>query len=193
MTKPQPIHSVGRHGGLPLGSDGKTQVGLTAAATSVESLPSTGTDVPGLWIVATAPGTRYVLVVPPEGQSEVMRVAAYGWSRNSWKPLRSACRVWEDWDEPRVPVEVGSGMHVQMGPSRDDWYRSTEVASILSYPLPALLSVDEAEAYAHAAMRDSTISLAATAYAEGRIDDQTLTAICAEQGFTLAEVKERLP
>lgn len=167
--------------------------GLTTAGVSVEALPSTGTDVPGLWIVATKSGTRYVIVVPPEGQPRVNRVASYGWSRNEWRRLHyGVSRHPHQPGEPLAPASVGAEMYIAMGPSAHDYYRSTEIVSITSYPLPALLSVDEIEEYAHAAMRDSTIDLTAAAYAEGRIDDETVAAICAEQGFTLAEVKGRL-
>lgn len=167
--------------------------GLTAAATSVESLPSTGTDVPGLWIVATRSGTRYVIVVPPEGHARVNRVASYGWSRNEWRRLYyGVSRRRERFEEPLVPAEVGARMHVDMGPSHHDYYGSTEVVSILSYPLPALLSVDEVESYAHAATRDSTIGRIAAAYREGRIDDAAFADVREKTGIALAEVQERL-
>lgn len=159
---------------------------LTAlgAPESLRALPTTGTSVTGLWVVATESSTRYVIVVPPDGAPRAVRLAYYGYQRGEWRPFRAAYAF-----PPRNQkcVRVGAEALVQYTPAYRDYYRSTPVVAIDSYPLPALLALEDVEAVAEQAMWDSVARGLALAVRAGRIPDQAaLAEICARTpGVTL--------
>ena len=147
---------------------------------SVQALPAVEPAVPGLWVVATASATRYVITVPPEGQPLVTRLAFYGWTFD-WRPLISA-RAYIDDTAVEEPLRVAAeALITYVGGGR--WARTTTVVSIDSYELAALLNRDEVQTFAENLMRRDAAQLVRDAVAAGRITtEEQLVQVCHRVG-----------
>lgn len=157
---------------------------------SIESMPSVGCDVPGLWVVATETGTRYVIAVPPEGPPRAVRIAFYGHDRCRWRPFHSARALDDSADV--APVRVGARAVVRFTPHRDDWYRSTAVTAITTYAVPALCTLEEIVHESAGAMREQVVSEIADAARSRSLSFAEVEQLCQETGADLSSVHERL-
>lgn len=158
------------------------------ASTSAQSLPTVEPTVPGVWVIATASATRYVIAVPPEGQPLVSRLAFYGWTFD-WHLLISAC-AYIDNASVDEPLRVGEEALISYA-GGGEWVRSTSAVSIDSYELAALFNRDQLQRFAENLMRRDAAQLVRDAVADGRIaTEQELEEVCRRIGIPLDDIKE---
>jgi hypothetical protein len=163
---------------------------------SIEALPDVyGETAPGFYVIATENGTRYLILIHPDGPNRAMRVSWYGERHAVWRPFAGAWAYsGERWPAEPVPARVGEMMMVQFSCAPDDYYRSGIVTEILSHALRDALRLEEVEGAARAAMLDTAVALVVEASTAGRIRDTAhLVAVCTETGIDLDEVRRRLP
>lgn len=154
-------------------------------STQVDSLPTTGTNVPGAWVLRTRAGTRYVIAVPPEGYPRSVRIAYYGYDRGVWRPYIGS---WVDgW--PEKPVHVGTAAHIQFSQHHDDYYRSTPVEGIEEFGPLVATEPNAVADQAAADMRSHTARAVAEVVRSGRLSPgPELDAACTQLGIEAATV-----
>lgn len=163
---------------------------------SIEALPDVyGETTPGLYVIATENGTRYLILVHPDGPNRAIRVSWYGERHAAWRPFAGAwAYTGERWPADPVPARVGEMMMVQFSRELDDYFRSGIVLEIVRHDMRDACRLEEVEAAARTAVLDAAVALVVEAFSSGRIrDDDHLVVVCVETGIDLDEVRRRLP
>ncbi|WP_370246627.1 hypothetical protein [Nocardioides sp.] len=128
----------------------------------VGSLPSTGTATTGVWTLTTRSGTRYVIVIPPEGRAKAIRLSWYGWYPGQWQEYRGS----HVHREPDLPVRLGRPARLLIGPN----LITSPVIAITHHAIGSATDLAALEQRAHTAMVDDL----ARRIADGSLNDELL-------------------
>lgn len=167
------------------------RVWLPLAPRSLTSMPTTGVDVPGVYVIGTESGTRYVLTIPPREPARALRISYYGYDAGAWRPFKAA-HTSADGRPTLDPVQIGRPAWFQFTDVLDDHYRSTTVVSINVYEWPAILAIQELVAHLEGAMRSDVAAALIEAYDAGRCTLDDLAEACRDIGIDFTQLTRHL-